>query len=644
MFDLFRSREKSVRILLGALLVLVALSMLTYLVPSYNTGAGGSSDTTVATIGSDAISVQDVQTMIQRTMRQKQFPAEVLPNFIPQMVQSMVTDRAMVYEAERLGFVVTDQDIAQAIRQMVPNLFPDGKFVGKDAYAAMLAQQDMTIPEFENDLKRQLLITRLREVAVEGSIVSPVEIETTYKTRNEQAKMKYVKITPDKYKAESTPTQEQMQQYFNANHAQYTVPEKRNLVILVADQAKIADTVTPSDAELQQIYNQNKQQFQVPERAQVRHILLKTMGKPPADDAKIKAQAEDILKQLRNGGDFAALAKKYSEDPGSADKGGDVGWVQRGQMVKEFEDASFNQKIGEIDMIKSTYGYHIVQVTKREPAHLQTFEEVKPQLEKQIKDQKVAAIMQNISDKVQTDLQKDPLHPEKVAAQYNMQIVQDPGYEAGKPAPEIGTNADFDQSVSGLKQGEVSQPVALPGNKLAVAVCTAVLPPRPATFDEVSSQIRDTMIDARSKKAAQDHAAELVAKAKSMGGDLEKAAKSMGLQVTTSDDFTRSSTLMGLGSATYYNAVFTQPAGSIVGPITTPDGTVVAQVISHTPADMAKLADQRSTIRDEIKSQKARDRDQLFEAGLLDRLTKEGKIKINQDVIQRIVANYRTAG
>ena len=135
MFDLFRSRDKAVRILLGGLLVLVAFSMLTYLVPNYNNGSTGS-DTVVAEIGKDTITLAETQRLIQATVRGRQLPTEILPTYIPQMVDQMVTERAMAMEAERLGLQVTDAEVADAIRQMVPNLFPDGKFVGKEAYAA----------------------------------------------------------------------------------------------------------------------------------------------------------------------------------------------------------------------------------------------------------------------------------------------------------------------------------------------------------------------------------------------------------------------------------------------------------------------------------------------------------------------------
>ena len=643
MFDLFRSREKSVRILLGALLVLVALSMLTYLVPSYNMG-NSTSDTVVAEVAGSEITTFDVQKLVQAAMRNKQFPAELLPNYVPTMVEQMVTDRAMAYEAQRMGMQVSDQDLANTIRQIAPSLFPDGKFVGKDVYASFLAQQQMTIPDFESDLKRQILVNRLREIAIQGIIVTPLEIEESYKKQNEQVKIEYVKLNPDKYKASITVTPEEMQKYFAANIASYQQPEKRNLVVLLADQAKIAQTINPTDTDLRQYYNQNQDQFRTPEQVKVRHILLKTQGMSPADDAKIKAKAEDILKQVRAGANFADLVKKYSEDTGSVANGGEYTVQRNGQMVPEFEKEAFTLKPGESDIVKTTYGYHIMQVMQHEDAHLKTFAEAKPELLTKVRDQRVAALMQKIADQAQAALQKDPTHPDQVAAQFDMQVSQADGYQAGQPVPGIGVNTDFDQSISGLKKGEVSQPVALPGNKIALAEVTAVIPPRPDTFDEAKDQIRNTMTQARLTKAVQDHATELAAAAKSMGGDLEKAAKSMGLEVKTPPDFKRTGNVEGVGMASYFGAAFTSPDGTVLQPILMPDATIVAKVVAHVPADMSKLPEQRDKIRDDIKADKGRDRNALFEAGLRDLLIKQGKIKMHQDVLQRIVAGYRNAG
>jgi peptidyl-prolyl cis-trans isomerase D len=391
------------------------------------------------------------------------------------------------------------------------------------------------------------------------------------------------------------------------------------------------------------MYSQNQESFRTPERVKVRHILLKTDGKPASEEPKIKAKAEDLLKQIRGGADFAALAKKNSEDPGSAASGGEYpGFVARGQTVPEFEKTAFSLKPGQTsDLVKTQYGYHIIQVLQHEDARLRPFEEAKTELAVQAKKQLVNDAMNRISDTAQAALQKDPAHPETVAAALNMQLVRVDGFTAGQTVKEIGSNPDFEQAVAALKKGEASQLLALPDNKVALAVLMDVTPPRPQTFEEVQGKIRDTIAQNRLAVVVQNHAKELVEKTKSMGGDLAKAAKAMGLEVKTSGEVDRSGTVEGLGSATYVQEGFGRPDGTVFGPISTPDATVVAKLLQHTDPDLSKLPDQRVALRDEIKSQKARDRNSLFEAGLRDALVKQGKIKIHQDVINRLLAGYR---
>src|ERR1039457_3959060 len=641
MFDLFRSRDKAVRILLGALLLLVAFSMLTYLVPNYNNGTT-SSDTVIAEVGKTTITLADTQRLIQSTIGSPQLPTEILPTYIPQMLDQMVTDRAMELEATRLGIQVSDADVAEAIRQLVPSLFPDGKFVGKEAYASMLAQQNMTIDQFESDLKRQVAISRLRDIALEGTVVTQPEIEAAFRKKGEKIKVEFVRLTVDKYKAESEPTLQEMQNYYKANPAQYTSPEKKNLTVLVIDQSKVEATVNATDADLQRMYAQNQEAFRTPERVKARHILLKTEGK---QDAAVKAKAESLLKQIKGGADFAKLAKENSEDPGSGANGGDLGdWVTHGQMVPEFDKAIFSLKVGQTsDLVKTMYGYHIVQTLAHQDGGVRTFADVKNELAAQWKKQRVNDLMQLASDKAPSALQKDPSHPETVAAEYHMQVVRVDKFQAGTVVPELGPMPDFDQAVTPLKKGEVSQAVSSP-TKIALAMVNDVIPPHPSGFEEVQNQIRDLIVTNRSNQAAKRHADELMEKTKAMGGDLERAAKSMGLETKTSNEVDRAGDIEGIGLASYLSEGFTKPDGTIIGPMGVPDGgTIVAKVISHSGADLSQLAAQRSVIRDEIKSQRARERDTLFETGLKDMLIKQGKIKIHQDVINRLIGNYRTS-
>src|ERR1017187_4647127 len=167
MFDLFRlgNREKLKKFGMVALLLMVSASMLLYLVPNYDRNSG-SGDTVVAQVGKETVTEAEVRRTIQNLTKGRQLPAEVLPNYVPEMISQIITEHAMAYEADRLGLQVTDQDVADALRQNYSGLFPEGKFVGKDVYAAMLAQEGTTIEQFEGHLKRDMLIARLDRKSV----------------------------------------------------------------------------------------------------------------------------------------------------------------------------------------------------------------------------------------------------------------------------------------------------------------------------------------------------------------------------------------------------------------------------------------------------------------------------------------------
>ncbi len=646
MFDLFRSRDKAVRILLGGILVVVSFSMLTYLIPSYNSGAADAGDQVVADIGKGQLTLPEVQQAIQQTVRGSQIPPSVLPNYIPQMVDELIMQRALAFQAETLGFQVTDAEMTKVISEMIPGLFPDGKFVGTEAYSAFLAQQNLSITEFETNLRRQMLISRLRDIALQGIIITPAEIEQAYRRKNEQIKVEWVKLTADQYRGESQPTAEEVQAYFKANTARYQSAEKRNLAVLLADPAKIEQTLTPADADLQRLYNDGKEAFRTPERVKVRHILLKTSDKPASEDPKIRAKAEDLLKQIRGGANFADLAKKFSEDATSANNAKSPGelpdWITRGQTVPEFEKVAFTLKPTQTsDVVKTQYGYHIIQVLAHEDARLRPFDEAKADLTAQWKKQRVNDLMQTISDQAQAALQKDPSNPDKVAAQFNVQVLRVNDFQAGQPLPDVGMSPDFGQAVGSLKQGEVSQPVAFNDNKIAIAVVTGVTPARPSTLAEVEGSVRETLVANRSAAALQKHVQELADAGKKFG-NLAQAAKSMGLQSKVSAEVNRAGSVEGLGPASYLDQAFTKPDGSIVGPVNLPDGAAVAQVTQHIAADMIKLGEQITAIRDELKRQKESDRYTLFSEGVRQTLTGQGKIKVHAPVLQRLIASFKS--
>jgi peptidyl-prolyl cis-trans isomerase D len=369
---------------------------------------------------------------------------------------------------------------------------------------------------------------------------------------------------------------------------------------------------------------------------------LKTTDSNPQQVAAVKAKIEGLLKQARGGANFAELAKKYSEDPGSASKGGEYDGVVHGQMVPEFDKAAFALKPGEIsEPVKSQFGYHIIQLISHEEPRLKPFEEVKPQLAAEFQKQRSNDLMQETADKAQAALAKDPQHPEKVAADLGVQYVKADDAAPGAPLPVIGVNRDFNESVASLKKGEISQPVVVVGNKIALAVCTDVSPSHPAAFEDVESKIRDVVTNQKLNLLVEQKANQLADKVRANGGDLAAAAKSMGLEVKTSVAVDLAGSIEGLGAASMLPDIFTKPAGSVFGPNNIPNARVVGKVLEHLPPDMSGLAAQRAAIHDEIKNHMTQDRSALFEEGVRDTLQKEGKIKVHQEVFNRLLTSFQ---
>ena len=637
MFDLFRSRDKAVRIILGGLLFMVALSMLVYLIPGAGVPTGDRNDQIVAEIGKDdVVTVQDVDRDIQGKVRGKELPPDVVGIFVPQQIEFMIAERAVAYEAKRMGFLVNDAELADTIRSL-PNLGT----LPADQYRDFLAQQGFSVSEFEGNMRKRMVVLALNNLALEGAIVTPPEVEREYRRVNEKVKLEYIGFSADKLKAEIKPTQEELKSYFAARKDVFKTPETRGFQMIVADPVKIAGLLQIPDPQLQQFYNARKDNFRTPERVKVRHILLDTRNKSKEEVAKIRAKAEDILKQVKAGGDFAKLAEKFSEDPGSAKNGGDLGWVVRGQMVKNFEETTFSLKPNQIsDVVTTEYGFHIVQVLEKQDAHLQPFDEVKGQIAVELKKQMVNEKMQDLIDAARAELAKAPQNAQQIAAKLNLSFVNVDNRKAGDPIPEIGSDAQLDGAIQGLKKGEVSQ-VMQSQNKLEVVVVTNITPSHSAEFAEMENTVRNPYI----LDKATELAAEKIKKAsellKSNGGDLKSAAKSVGAEVKTTDLFSRGGAAEGLGEGVRLSEAFEKPAGAVIGPISIGGQTILAKVVEKAEPDMSKLPDQRETIVQSLKSKKAEERGQLFQDSVMNKLVEEGKVKIHKDVMNRLIARYR---
>jgi peptidyl-prolyl cis-trans isomerase D len=643
MFDLFRSRDKMVRYLLSAFLLVVAFSMVGYLIPGYG-GASTSTgnDNVLAEVGDEKVMTIEVQRAIQAGMRNRQMPPDMARFYAPQLVEQMINERVMEYQARKLGFKVTDAQIADAIREQIPQLFPEGKFVGNEQYAQMLAQQDLTIPEFERYVARQLMINRLRSMISESVVVTAKEVEDEYRKRNEKASIEYARIAPVTVKGDVSVSVDEMRDYFSKNRGNFTVPEKRSFKLAVFDPAKVEAKVTVPESALRRAYDQDKDRWRQSERVNVRHILLSTVDKSPEEEKKIREKAEGLLKQIKGGANFADLATKNSEDPGSGKNGGDLGWVVRGQTVPEFEKSAFSLKIGETsDLVKTQYGYHILRVEKREDAKVTPFEEAKLQLMNDVRKEMVAEQIAKTIDEAARELRRNPAQLTEIAGKYEMTIVDVQNIGRGDPVPEVGVNKDFDEIVFGLKKGEVSTPFQAPGDRQVIAVLTDIVAPRPAEFESVQDRIKNYLTDEKAKTLAKNRADELAKAVKANNGDVKKAAAALKVEVKTTPEFNRTGAVEGVGSADSVAQAFTSPVGSTFGPVQVGDAYIIGKVANRTPANMLEFVSAQNQIRDELRNKKVRERLMLFEDGLRRELENDKVVRLNQEAIKRLTNSYR---
>lgn len=638
MFDLFRSREKSVRYLLGGLLMVVAVSMVITLIPGYGSSTASANSTTIAEIGKEPLTIRDVQKQMEGLLRNKQIPAELASVYVPQMVDQMISERAGAYEAKRLGFEVTDAELADIIRSL-----PQIKDLTPEQYKMFLEQQGFSVQEFESNLRKNTLLLRIRNLALEGVVVTPAEVEQEYKSRNEKIKLQYIAFNPATLKAKMSVDPAELQSWFAKNKSLFSVPEKRSYDVIVVDQTKVAETMQTPETQLRAFYDSNRDRFRTPERVQVRHILIKTTGKSPDEVKQLQTKAQDLLKQLKGGADFGQLAKKNSEDPGSAAKDGDLGWIVRGQTVKNFEDTAFSLKPKELsNVITTEYGFHILQVLAKETARLRPFEEVKGEIAAEIQKQGLFDRMQNLADQARAELAKNPQGAEEIAKKLNLIYTHADKVKQGEAIPLIGSDPAFDQNVLGLKKNEVSQVMQLPGNRLAVAAVREVQPPHAADLADVQQEAKSGLLDEKAQKLAQDKAKQAIELLKTNGGDLAAAAKATGGELKTTDLFSRNGAAEGLGSASYLGEGFNKPTGAWFGPVSVTGQTIVAKVIDKVGVDTRQIT---AAIRDEIvlalKAKKAQEREQLVMDSILAKLIQEGKVKIHKDVINRLIAGYQ---
>jgi peptidyl-prolyl cis-trans isomerase D len=635
MFEFFQ-KQTATRWVLGLILSLIALSMVTYLVPGQG-GQTSSAPDALAQVGGQDITVAQVQRTLDRIGRSGQpIPRQLRGLYARQILDQLINERLIEMEAKRLGIQVTDEERSEMIKRVLPGSFVGGTVVSLEAYANDVQNRfQMSVPEFEELLGKSILENKVRRLVTDGITVSPAEVQEEFRRKNEKVTLDYVVVKPQDLAAKVEVTESDLAAYFQKNKARYQLPERRAVQYGLLDTLLVRLTVRPEESALRAYYDQHMDLYRLQNRVHASHILFKTIGKTDAEVEEIRKKAADVLAKAKKGAKFEDLAKQFSEDT-TKDKGGDLGWIVQGQTVPEFERAAFSMNKGEIsDLVKTAYGFHIIRVLERENARTKPLEEVRPEIVAVLAGEEAERKTAEIGDKLAAAVRQSSRRPlDDLAKEFNLSVHDLPPISLTEPLGELGNAADVRDVVFHARPGELSPPLKL-NRGYVILVVKEIQPARQGTLQDVHGKVEADFRTEKSIELASQRAMQLAQEAKT-GKALGAAAKELGLEMKTSQPVARQDSIPDVGGIRRLTGVFTLPVGEAAPALNLGSNWVVYRVADREEAKAEDFEKQRGDLQQQLLQSKQQLAYESFRTSLKDRMTREGKLRLSEDAVKRL--------
>ena len=466
----------------------------------------------------------------------------------------------------------------------------------------------MSRQDFEQQLKEEILINRLEALITGGLNVSPHDVRDAYLKQATKVKFEYAVLSAADLRKQINPSDAEVKAFFQQNSARYAhaIPETRKVQYVAFGLNQVPGGPTQvSGADIQRYYNEHQQQFQVPEEVRVRHILIKVPAKADAKTvAAAQAKAQDILTQLQHGANFADLAKKYSDDPGSKEQGGELGFIQHGATVPEFDKAAFSLQPGQLSgIIHTQFGFHILQVEEKQPAHEKSVDEVHDLILANLTQQKQSQAAQDYAARLQAEAQKNGL--QKMAEANHLQVTTTGPLQQGGVVSGLADGSQLLTHAFTMKPGSAPQSAST-GEGYAVFTVLNVIPAHAPTFDTYKPTLLEDFRNEQMAGMLRSRTQQLAIKAKEENS-LDKAAKEVGATIKTSDLVDSTAQVPDLGAMDSQGAVaFTLQPGQFSDPILTQRTGVVMKLLDKQAPTEAQIQQNLDSVHDQL-IQKRRD-------------------------------------
>jgi peptidyl-prolyl cis-trans isomerase D len=454
-------------------------------------------------------------------------------NLKERAVKDLVNRVLLLQEARRLGLRATDEEMEASIHRN-PAFQKDGVF-DQATYTRALQRARLTAKDFEASQKEMLLINKVQGLILSSVMVSDQEVLETYRQGFERINLDMISLNPADFKDASL-TPEEVKEYFSKHKEEFKLPAKVKVRYLSFDPKDYMKQIPVSSKEIEDYYQTNKEKFGQPKRVKARHILIKAEAQDKEGSAKAKQKAESIREEAAKGKDFAQLAKQYSEDPGTKDRGGEIGYISKGMVVPEFEEAAFSMKVGEISSaIQTPYGFHILKVDEIQEASTQPLGKVKDQVEVLLKNRQARGMAYDLADQAFAQASKDK-SLDKFAEEKKLTVKETPLFSADD---KVDLDPKLKGSALSMGKGDVS-PALRVGETFAVMQAMEKQEARIPELKEVEGQVTEALRKEKQKEKALAKAKEILEKLKK-GTDFKSLAAQEGLKVEGTGFFPRAS-------------------------------------------------------------------------------------------------------
>ncbi len=612
MLKVFRDNLKNLAWVLWAV---IAIFVITLAADFGSGGMGTGGQPVAATVGDEKVSMEEFQRNYEqlaglyRQVYGEQFTPELEKQMrLPmQALDRAINQKILLAEARRLGLRVTDEELRQRILQ--EDVFKDeqGNFVGEQRYTEILQANQLSPGRFESGLREELLLQKLADALRANLYVSDDEIQRAYREQVERAKIRYIQLPRDRFAAQVQVQPAELSAYFQAHQQEFRAPEQREAAYALVDAAKLGAQAQITDADLRSWYDANQQTFTQEEQVRARHILV--MINDQRDDAAARQRIEEAKRRLQGGADFAAVSNEFSDDTASKANGGDLGYFGSGRMVPEFEQAAFGAQPGQlVGPVKTSFGYHLLEVTDKRPGGTRPFEEVKETIRARLAAERTQELAETRAKELATKLTADK--PKDVAA-LRAAVQGMPAVTVGEtgrvgaqdPIPGLGFNPAINSTAFSMKKGDVSQPVRVPQG-WAVVYLKEIHQPRVPELKEVEDRVRAAVSRDKQQRLAVQRL-ETARRELGQGKTLDQVAAELGVEIKTTEEFGSQGAIPGLGSnPELAKAALASKVGQAGGPVADAQGALLFQVTERKGWDPKQYATNKEQTRQTLLQQR----------------------------------------